>query len=128
MKKFITTALTALALSTVAIPATAQASPVNECGSGYYAFNITTRNVTCHDARHFVSMLEERYPVGNGLPRSSGWVRLPGWHAYWATVKARYLGYDSLGVYYQFDVRSTRTNHVIRFQFSYIYYNNTSEY
>lgn len=107
MKKFLITAGATVALAIPALaPAAAQASPIHECGSSYSAYNITTRNVSCHDARHFVSILEAR-----GLPWRSGWVRLPGWPPYWATV--RYGGAYNLTV----DVRSTRTNHVIRFQY-----------
>jgi hypothetical protein len=90
-----------------AIPAFAQAAPITECGNRYFldgATNITTRDVTCPDARSFV----DKY--SNLWHRRSGWVTLSGWHAY--LVRFTYEGHAID------DIRATRpgTDHVIHFQ------------
>lgn len=113
MKNKLIAVLAAIAACGV-ISAAAQAAPIRECGRiNYWIYNITTRNVSCHDARHFVGKLAARtYSGQDRMPTHNGWVRLPGWRTYWATVRERQAGsYE-----YEFDVRSTRTNHVIRFQ------------
>jgi hypothetical protein len=95
---------TALALGALALPAASQASPIIECGSlpTDGVTNITTRNVTCSDAREFAHKftLRSHYYTGS--------LTLPGWRTYW--VSFHYLGGS------RDDVRATRTNHVIHFQ------------
>jgi hypothetical protein len=97
--------LAALALSGVgaAIAPVAQASPIKECGALVMdgVSNISTRNVTCHDARSFADKISYRSHW------YSGWITLPGWHTY--AIRYHYNGW-------QVDVRATRTNHVIHFQ------------
>jgi hypothetical protein len=54
MNRYLLAALTALTL--LAIPATASASPVRECGSMYRNYgivNLTARNMPCSSARQF---------------------------------------------------------------------------
>jgi hypothetical protein len=86
--------------------ASAQAAPITECGNMYIdgVRNITTRHVTCHDARSFA----HKYTFTNHY--YSGWVRLKGWHVY--LVRFRYQGH------LRDDIRATRpgTDHVIHFQ------------
>lgn len=84
MQKVIGGVLTSLLLA--AIPAIAQASSIHECGDTTRVGNITTRNVSCHVARHVAQMLTAR-----GVPNhlvDSGWIRLPGWSPYRVTVYA----------------------------------------
>jgi hypothetical protein len=104
MKKIIITAGAALALAIPALaPTGAQASPIRECGAlvSDGVHNITTRNVTCSDARSFA------HKFSNLSHWYTGSVTLPGWHTYWANV--HYNGWQD-------DVRATRTYHVIHFQ------------
>lgn len=103
MRKLIIAALTAASLF-ASVP-TADAAPIRECGSIYYGGirNITARNVSCSDARSFARKL-----VRQGLPRRSGWIRLPGWKPYYGTFRQHGLSAD---------LRSVRSNKVIRFQF-----------
>lgn len=108
--------LPVLAITMVAAaPAQAEASAINECGDfrtylpvgngGVVKVidNITTRNVSCSDARSFV-----RRAWNRGLPYHSGPYTVRGWKTY----HVRHRTYNE----YRTDLRFTRTNHVIRFQ------------
>jgi hypothetical protein len=104
MKKFIITAGAALLLAIAPVaPAAAQPSPIRECGSRVVdgVQNITTRNVSCSDARSFAQKI-------TNLSRwYSGQITFSGWHTY------------SVQFHYQHshvDVRATRINRVIHFQ------------
>jgi hypothetical protein len=104
MKKFIITAGAALLLAIPTLaPVAAQASPIGECG-GVVADgvqNITTRNVSCSDARAFAQKISD-------LSRwYSCQITFPGWHTY--SVHFHYQGW-------RVDVRATRISRVIHFQ------------
>jgi hypothetical protein len=104
IKRFIVTAGAGLLL---AIPtfatATAHASPIGECGSivADGVSNITTRDVSCADARSFAQKISD-------LSRwRSGQITFPGWHSYSVQFHNQHS---------QVDVRATRINRVIHFQ------------
>jgi hypothetical protein len=81
----------------------AAAAAVSECGDPPGpARNVTSIDVSCGDARAFARKAADR-----GITRS-GTIALPGWRSYEATV--RRVG----GAY---DVRATRGQKVIRFQY-----------
>jgi hypothetical protein len=106
MKKIISAIVGVIILTSIVGAASAQASPIRECGNMYVdgIQNITTRNVSCSDARSFankVSYLSHWY---------SGSISLPGWHTY----SIHYRTYYGNG--WQVDARATRINHVIHFQ------------
>jgi hypothetical protein len=63
---------------------------------------VTSIKVACSDARAFA-----RKAAGRGVTQS-GYVTLPGWRTYYATVR-RVRG--------EYDVRATRGSKVIRFQY-----------
>jgi hypothetical protein len=83
-------------------PAGAQAYV--ECGNPRGpAENVTAVDVPCDDARTFARKVARRGPT------KSQWIELPGWHAYYATIRrVRRRKYD---------VRATRADKVIRFQY-----------
>jgi hypothetical protein len=66
------------------------------------AVNVTAAHVTCGDAMSFARKVARRHPT------SSRWIRLPGWHPYFARVR-RVGG--------KYDVRATHGGKVIRFQY-----------
>jgi hypothetical protein len=79
------------------------ASAYNECGNPRgSAQNVTSVKVSCPDARAFARKAARR-----GVTRS-GYVTLPGWRTYHATVRR---------VGRKYDVRATRGAKVIRFQY-----------
>jgi hypothetical protein len=89
------------------VPATASASPIQECGNMQMdgISNITTRNVSCSDARSFankVSYLSHWH---------SGSITLPGWRTY----SIHYQTFWRNG-WAEVDARATRSNRVIHFQ------------
>jgi len=93
------------------VPATASAAPITECGSmtylGWTAQNITTRNVSCSDARSFARKISD-------LPHwYTDAVTFPGWHTY----SVHYQPYRGAHGWWMVDMRATRPNHVIRFQY-----------
>lgn len=89
------------ALGALLVPASAHA--YRECGNPPGpAHNVTATHVGCADARAFARKVARR-----GVTRSR-WIALPGWHMYYATVR-RVGG--------EYDVRATRGNRVIRFQY-----------
>jgi hypothetical protein len=74
-----------------------------ECGNPPGpAENVTATKVSCSDARAFARKVTNR-----GITRS-GYISLPGWRRYYATVR-RVNG--------KYDVRASRGSKVIRFQF-----------
>jgi hypothetical protein len=87
----------------VAFAFPAAASAYNECGNPRGpAVNVTSVKVSCPDARAFARKVAKR-----GV-KHSGYIALPGWHAYYATVRR---------VGRKYDVRATRGRKVIRFQY-----------
>lgn len=109
MKKIITTAGAALALAIPTLaPAAPQASPINDCGGLTVdgVSNITTRNVSCSDARAFA----QKYTYQPGYYHA-GWLTLPSWRTYWVSFH-----YNGSHNWPKDDIRATRTNHVIHFQ------------
>ena len=79
------------------------ASAYNECGNPRGpAVNVTSVRVSCPDARAFARKVAKR-----GV-KHSGYIALPGWRAYYATVRRAGRKYD---------VRATRGRKVIRFQY-----------
>jgi len=83
------------------MPAAAQAYV--ECGSpAGPADNVTATNVSCEDARSFARKVASRH-----VTRSQS-ITLPGWHKYHARIR-RVGG--------EYDVRATRADKVIRFQY-----------
>src|SRR3954453_10404313 len=89
------------ALLALAIPGSAQAFV--ECGNPRGpAENVTATNVSCSDARTFARKVARRH-----VTRSQR-LALPGWRAYFLRVR-RLSG--------KYDVRATRANKVIRFQY-----------
>jgi threonine dehydrogenase-like Zn-dependent dehydrogenase len=79
------------------------ASAYVECGDPPgTAKNVTAADVSCADAREFARKVARR-----GVTRS-GWIALPGWHEYYGRVR-RAGG--------EYDVRATRGQKVIRFQY-----------
>ena len=80
------------------------ASAYVECGNpSGPAHNVTATNVSCGDARSFARKVASR-----GVTSSQS-ITLPGWHTYYATVR-RVGG--------EYDVRATRSDKVIRFQYA----------
>jgi hypothetical protein len=74
-----------------------------ECGNpSGPARNVTSVKVACSEARAFA-----RKSAGRGVTQS-GYITLPGWRTYYATVR-RVRG--------EYDVRATRGSKVIRFQY-----------
>jgi hypothetical protein len=95
------TTVVTVALCGLALPASAQAYV--ECGDPRgTAENVTATNVRCADARSFA-----RDAASRRVTRSQ-WITLPGWRPYHARVR-RVGG--------RYDVRATRANKVIRFQY-----------
>jgi hypothetical protein len=89
------------ALLAILVPATAHAYV--DCGNpSGPADNVTATNVSCGDAMSFARKIASRH-----VTRSQS-IRLPGWRAYYARVRL---------VGGKFDVRGTRGNKVIRFQY-----------
>src|SRR5688572_16593713 len=89
------------AVCAVAVPAAAQAYV--ECGDAPGpAENVTATNVSCGDARSFARQVASRR-----VTRSQS-ITLPGWRTYDARVR-RVGG--------KYDVRATRADKVIRFQY-----------
>jgi hypothetical protein len=89
------------ALGALAVPASANAYV--DCGNPPGpAQNVTAAHVSCSDAISFA-----RKVVSRGVTRSQR-LKLPGWRSYYATVR-RVGG--------SYDVRATRSNKVIRFQY-----------
>ena len=81
----------------------AGASAYVECGNPRGpAKNVTAVRVGCGDARSFARQVTDR-----GVTRSRR-ITLPGWHTYYARIR-RVGG--------EYDVRATRANKVIRFQY-----------
>ena len=111
MKKLVITASATIALALAALaPAAAQASPINGCGNRAVdgISNITSRNVSCSDARAFAHRFTYLSHWG------TGYVTLPGWRTYF--VSFHYNGSHSWPVD---DVRATRSgSRVIHFQIS----------
>jgi hypothetical protein len=109
VKGYLGVLVAGIAALSLGAPAIAQASPINECGNRLVedgVTNITTRNVSCSDARAFAdkfSYLSHWY---------TGWVTLSGWRTYWV----HYQMYRGSSGWWQGDVRATRTTHVIHFQ------------
>jgi hypothetical protein len=106
MKKSIVTAAAALLLTIPTLaPAAAQASQIRKCGSlvADGVQNITTRNVSCLDARSFA------HKISDLSHWHSGRITFPGWHTY----SVHFLYQHRRG---QVDVRATRINRVIHFQ------------
>jgi hypothetical protein len=74
-----------------------------ECGNPRGpAENVTAVDVSCSDARTFARKVARRGPT------ESQWIELPGWRPYYARVR-RAGG--------KYDVRATRDDKVIRFQY-----------
>ena len=74
-----------------------------ECGNpAGPATNVTATRVSCSDARSFARTFANRRVT------STRWISLPGWRSYYAKVR-RAGG--------EYDVRATRANKVIRFQY-----------
>lgn len=74
-----------------------------ECGNpAGPATNVTATRVSCSDARSFARKFASRRVT------SSRWISLPGWRSYYAKVR-RAAG--------EYDVRATRANKAIRFQY-----------
>ena len=95
-----TTVLT-VALCGLALPASAQAYV--ECGNPRGpAHNVTATNVRCGDARSFARQVASRH-----ITRTQS-ITLPGWKTYHARVRQ---------VDGKYDVRATRADNVIRFQY-----------
>jgi hypothetical protein len=85
----------------LAVPAKARAYV--ECGNPPgSAENVTATHVSCSDARAFARKVARR-----SLKRSQH-VTLPGWHTYYARIRR---------VGNKYDVRATRGDKVIRFQY-----------
>ena len=100
LKRRIALLLTAGALA--GVPA-ATAEAYVECGNpSGPATNVTASRVSCSDAQSFARKFASRRVTG------SRWVSLPGWRSYYAKVR-RAGG--------EYDVRATRANKVIRFQY-----------
>ena len=96
-------ALLAIAGAVVALTAPATAHAYVECGNpAGPAENVTATNVSCSDARAFARKVARRQVT------RSQWISLAGWHTYFARVR-RVGG--------KYDVRATRANKVIRFQY-----------
>jgi hypothetical protein len=90
-----------LATLLTALPGTASAYV--ECGNPRgSARNVTAIDVGCSDARSFARKVARR-----GIT-SSQYVTIPGWRTYYATVRR---------VGNEYDVRATRDDKVIRFQY-----------
>jgi hypothetical protein len=80
------------------------AAAYRECGNPRGpAENVTSVRVACDDAREFARKVARRRVT------ESGYITLPGWHTYYATVR-RVEGR-------KYDVRATRGRKVIRFQY-----------
>jgi hypothetical protein len=74
-----------------------------ECGNPRGAAeNVTATHVGCGDARAFAHKVARRRIA------HSRWITLPSWHSYYARVR-RVVG--------KYDVRATRADKVIRFQY-----------
>jgi hypothetical protein len=90
------------------LPATAQASPVRECGrvgngghgAGVGIVNLTTRNVSCANARRFALQVTPQWP----LPRH--------WHGF----TGRLHSYNTGDGGHHVDLRYVRGGQVIRWQ------------
>ena len=108
--KRITTLL--ILIGGLALSSSAAAAPVRKCGNDHNVINLTTRNVSCSDARSFATYFNTgRYP-----PRH-GYVQYPGWHRYRMVIRCSARRHHPHPWPELFcDIRATRTNHVIRFQ------------
>lgn len=71
--------------------------------SAWTGRNVTAVKVSCQDARIFARKVAQRHPT------RSQWIALPGWREYYARVR-RAGG--------KYDVRATRGDKVIRFQYA----------
>ena len=86
----------------LAFPSGAQA--YSDCGDPRGAAeNVTAVGVSCTDARTFARKVAKREPT------QSQWIELPGWRKYYARVRRDGSRYD---------VRATRGDKVIRFQYA----------
>lgn len=91
----------AAAAASFALPSSAAAYV--DCGNPRGpAENVTAAHVRCSDARSFARRVARRDIT------HSRWITLTGWHSYYATLH-RVGG--------KYDVRATRANKVIRFQY-----------
>jgi hypothetical protein len=87
----------------VALVAAAPAQAFDECGDPRGAAeNVTATHVGCSDARAFARKVARRNIA------HSRWINLPGWRGYYARVRR---------VGSKYDVRATRGDKVIRFQY-----------
>ena len=107
LKRYILAALAALAV--LAIPSTASASPIRECGNyvQHGAKNVTTRNFSCANARRAIrDDIGGFYDYGNHSERRKGWacrVRIPNPRSWWVDVRCTVgnLGFNPVVVRFQ---------------------------